>query len=184
MAGQLPPVPGGRSAADHPDATQWAPGVRAKPAPRPRTWPAVALAIVATTMSAAALIVALTRPTATKPITTTTAPTPKAVEISAAERQLCDTYKLGARAVQVDTNGRDVALGRIALTNAAAMLDDAAANPALGETYRDPARALAASYRTGTAMGNRNVAMDTQFQAALDDINAKDAAMKRLCGGE
>ncbi|GFG98532.1 hypothetical protein MTIM_44110 [Mycobacterium timonense] len=85
--------------------------------------------------------------------------------------------------MQVDTNGHDVALGRIALTNAAAMLDDAAANPALGATYRDPARALAASYRTGTAMGNRDVATDAQFQAALDDINAKDAAMKRICGG-
>ncbi|BBY39832.1 hypothetical protein MMAN_39660 [Mycobacterium mantenii] len=84
--------------------------------------------------------------------------------------------------MQADTNGHDVALGRIALTNAAAMLDDASANPALGATYRDPAHALAAAYRQGTAMGNRDVATDAQFQAALDDINAKDAAMKKVCG--
>lgn len=182
MTGQLPPAPGDGSAAGHSNAMQWAPGVRVQSPPRPRAWPAVALAIVGTTLAAAALIVALTRPTATQPITTTAAPTPNAAEASAAERQLCDTYKLAARAVQVDTSGHDVALGRIALTNAAAMLDDAAANPALGATYRDPARALAASYRTGTVMGNRDVATDAQFQAALDDINAKDAAMKRVCG--
>lgn len=106
-----------------------------------------------------------------------------AAEVSSAQHQLCDTYKLGARAVQVDTNGHVVALGRIALTNAAAMLDDAAANPVLSSTYRDPPRALAASYRQGTAMGNRDIATDAQFQAALDDINAKDAAMKKACEG-
>lgn len=32
-------------------------------------------------------------------------------------------------------------------------------------------------------MGNRGIATDAQFQAALDDINAKDAAMKKLCVG-
>ena len=126
MTGQFPPAPGDRSAAGHPAAMQWAPGNRVQPIARPRTWPAVALAVVATTLAAAALIVALTRPTATKPITTTAAPTPNAAETSTAERQLCDSYKLAARAVQGDTNGHDVALGRIALTNAAGMLDDAA----------------------------------------------------------
>lgn len=40
--------------------------------------------------------------------------------------------------MQVDANGHDVALDRIALTNAAAMLDDAAANPALGVNVSRP----------------------------------------------
>lgn len=148
-----------------------------------RTRPAVALAGAAMVVAIAALIVALTRPTAMRPVTTRTPPMYSAAEVSSAQHQLCDTYKLGARAVQVDTNGHVVALGRIALTNAAAMLDDAAANPVLSSTYRDPPRALAASYRQGTAMGNRDIATDAQFQAALDDINAKDAAMKKACEG-
>lgn len=40
--------------------------------------------------------------------------------------------------MQVDTNGHDVALDRIGLTNAAAMLDDAAANPALSVNVSRP----------------------------------------------
>ncbi|OBB78171.1 hypothetical protein A5760_22050 [Mycobacterium colombiense] len=182
MVGDLPPGEG-PTTGPPPSPTQWSPVFPTQPQARPRTWPTALLAGTATVLAIAALIVALTRPTATKPTTTSTAPTYSAAEISGAERQFCDTYKLGAQAVQADTNGHEVALGRIALTNAAAMLEDAATNPALGATYRDPARALAASYRKGTAMGNRDVATDAQFQAALDDINAKDAAMKKVCGG-
>ena len=74
-------------------------------------------------------------------------PTHSAAETAAAQRQLCDTYTLAARAVQVDTNGSDKALARIALTNAAVMLDNAAADPALDATHRDAARALATAYR-------------------------------------
>lgn len=182
MAADLPPTPGGGSIGGPPSSAPWAPVFPAQPRPRQRAWLAMLLAGVATIVAIVALMVALTRPTATQPAATTTAPTPSAAETSAAEQRLCDTYRLGAQAVQVDTNGHDVALGRIALTNAAAMLDNAAADPALDATYREPARALAASYRKGTAMGNRDVATDAQFQAALDDINAKDAAMKRVCG--
>jgi hypothetical protein len=90
---------------------------------------------------------------------------------------------LGARAVQVDTHGQDLGLGRVALTNAAAMLDNAAANPALDAAHRDAARTLAMAYRTLTAMGSKDVATDADFQAALDDVNAKDAVMKKVCGG-
>lgn len=182
MAGDLPPAPGEGPSISPAGPTQWAPIFPTQPQARARTWPAVVLAGAAMVVAIAALIVALTRPTAMKPATTSTPPTYSAAEVSTAQHQLCDTYRLGARAVQVDTNGHDVALGRIALTNAAAMLDDAAANPALSSTYRDPAHALAASYRQGAAMGNRDVATDAQFQAALDDINAKDAAMKKVCG--
>ena len=65
-------------------------------------------------------------------------PTYTAAETAAAQRQLCDTYTLAARAVQIDTNGTDKALARIALTNAAVMLDNAAANPALDATTATP----------------------------------------------
>ncbi|WP_211187867.1 hypothetical protein [Mycobacterium pseudokansasii] len=94
-------------------------------------------------------------------------------------RQLCDTYKLAARAVQVETTGSDRVLARVALTNAAAMLDNAAADPALDARHRDAARSLAKAYRTTTAMGS--VATETEYRAALDDIIAKDAQMRQAC---
>ncbi|MBV8789996.1 MAG: hypothetical protein JOZ00_25355 [Mycobacterium sp.] len=137
--------------------------------------------VVGVLLGAAGLIVALTRPTPEP--AKSTAPTYTAAETAAAHQKLCDTYKLAARAVQVDTNGHDVALGRVALTNSASMLDDATANPALNATQRDAASVLANAYRTATADGSRDVATDEVFQAALDDINVKDAAMKKICGG-
>jgi hypothetical protein len=129
-------------------------------------------------VAVAALIVALTnsKHTATPPT-----PTYTAAETAAAQRQLCDIYKLIARAVQVDTNGSDKALARITLTNAGAMLDNAAANPALDTTHRDAARALANAYRTTTALASGGTEAD--WQASLDDGNAKDAVMKKVCGG-
>lgn len=144
---------------------------------------AAVVAAVALVLSIAALSVALTSHTASTPSPPITTPTYPPAQTAAAQGQLCDAYRLGARAVQVDTNGHDVALGRVALTNAAAMLDNAANDPALDATHRDPARALAAAYRTATAKGSRDVATDAEFQTALDDINAKDAAMKKVCGG-
>ncbi|WP_244604169.1 hypothetical protein [Mycobacterium attenuatum] len=84
--------------------------------------------------------------------------------------------------MQVDTNGNNPALARIATTNAAVMLENAAANPALDTADRDAARALATAYLTTTAMGNRDVASDTDFRAALDDLVAKDAVMRKVCG--
>lgn len=72
---------------------------------------------------------------------TTSVPTYTAAQTAAAQRQLCDTYKLVAHAVPVDTNGSDKALARITLTNAAAILDNAAADPALDAKHRDAARA-------------------------------------------
>jgi hypothetical protein len=83
--------------------------------------------------------------------------------------------------VQVETNGSDKALARIALTNAAVMLDIAAANPALDATHRDAARALANAFRTTTALASGGT--DAQWQASLDDANSKDAVMKKVCGG-
>ena len=91
-------------------------------------------------------------------------PTHSAAETAAAQRQLCDTYTLAARAVQVDTNGSDRALARIALTNAAVMLDKAAADPALDAKHRDAARALATAYLMDTAKSSNDVATDAEFQ--------------------
>jgi hypothetical protein len=138
------------------------------------------LAAVATLVAIAALIVALTRPTTTKPTTTSTSPTYSATDASTAQRRLCDTYKLAARSVETDTNGTDKALARVALANAAGMLDDAAADPAIDPKLRDAVRALAAAYRTSNALSS--VATDPEYRTALDDIVAKDAPVRNACG--
>lgn len=179
--GDLPSDFGESSTNRPPDAGQRTQGLAPQPPPRGRTWPAVALAAISLVVAVAALMVALTRSTYAAPPPTTTAPTHSAAETAAAQRQLCDTYTLAARAVQVDTNGSDKALARVALTNAAAMLDNAAADPALDATHRDAARALANAFRTTTALASGGT--DAQWQASLDDGNAKDAVMKKVCGG-
>ncbi len=138
------------------------------------------VAAIGAVVAVAALIVALTN---ARPAATPSVPTYTAAQTAAAQRQLCDTYKLVAHAVPVDTNGSDKALARITLTNAAAILDNAAADPALDSNDRDAARALAKTYITLTAKGSYGVATDAEWQAALDDGNVKDAAMKKICGG-
>jgi hypothetical protein len=183
MVGDLP-SDFGESSTNRPPAEQWTPAQATQTAPRSRTWPAVALAAIAFVVAVAALIVAVTHSTRTAAPPQTTVPTYTAAETSAAQRQLCDTYKLAARAVQIDTNGNNPALARIADTNGAVMLDMAAANPALDATYRDAARALATAYAMATAKGNADIATDAEFRAAIDDVVAKDAVMKKVCGGD
>nr|WP_075237691.1 hypothetical protein [Mycobacterium colombiense] len=183
MAGDLPPATGSGPAAGAPGSTQWSPGFPTQPPPRPRAWPAIALATVATAAAIAALVVALTRPTATKPTMTTTAPSYSAAQVSAAQQKLCETYNTEARTVRADTNGNDEALARIAATNGAVMLYNAAADPALGAKYRDAARALATAYGNVSAMGSKGVASDSEWRAVLDEANAKDASMKQICNG-
>lgn len=182
MTGNLPPDLGEGSSV-RPPAEQWAPAYPPTQAPRPRTWPAIALAAIAVLVAVAALIVALVRPSASTPSATSTAPSYSPAEVTAAQRQLCDTYKLAAQAAQVDTAGSDKALARIATTNGALLLEMAAANPALDPAHRDAARALAMAYGSITAKGSYGVATDTEYQAALDDAIAKDSAMKKVCGG-
>lgn len=92
-------------------------------------------------------------------------------------------YKLAAQSVQVDTAGTDKALARIATTNGALMLDIGASNPALDANHRNTARALEAAYLTVTAKSSYGVATEAEFQSALDDVIAKDTAMKKVCGG-
>ncbi|WP_369829880.1 hypothetical protein [Mycobacterium sp. ACS4054] len=165
-----------------PPAGNWSPNYPTQPASRGLPWQggAVSLTFV---IAIAALIVALTRPTGARSSVTTATRTYTATEIAAAQRQLCDTYKLAAHAVQVDTAGTDKALARIATTNGALMLDMAASNPALDANYRDPARALEAANLTVTAKSSYGVASEADFQSALDTVIAKDAAMKKVCSG-
>lgn len=179
MAGELPSGVGQGPTAQPPAGDSPPPYV-AQPPPRPRPWLAMAVAVTAA-VAVAALVLALARPMASRPAATIAPPTPAPPEVATAGRQLCDTYKLVARAVDVDTGGQDRALARIATTNGAVMLDNAAANPALDDKHRNAARALAAAYGTLTAMGSNVVATDAQYQAALDDITAKDAVMKSVC---
>jgi hypothetical protein len=159
---------------------QWTP---TQPKKRSGSWLAIALAAIATAVAVAALIVALTRTPVSSSLDTAKAPTYSAAETTAAQQQLCDTYQLAAKSVQVDTAGTDKALARIATTNGALMLDTAASNPALDANHRDAARALEAAYLTVTAKSSSGVATDAEFQAALDNVLAKDAVMKKVCGG-
>lgn len=180
MAADLPPAPGEGPRISPAGPTQWTPAFPTQPKARSRIWPAVLLAGAAMLVAVVALTVALTRPTATKPTTTTTSTTYSASETSAAQRRLCDTYKLAARSVETDTNGTDKAIARIALANAAGMLDDATADPAIDAKLRDAVRSLAAAYRTSNALSS--VASDAEYRAALDDIVAKDAPVRNACG--
>jgi hypothetical protein len=159
---------------------QWTPTQAAR---RPSGWLAIALAAIATVVAVAALVVALTRPSGSSSSTSVGNSTTSAGDSSAAQQQLCDTYKLAAKAVQVDTNGSDKAFARIALTNSAVMLGNAAASAGIDAEHRAAATALATAYLTDAAKSSDGVATDAEFRAAVDDVNAKDAVMKRLCGG-
>ena len=182
MVGDLPSGHGEGPSAP-PPAGSWPPPQFPQPASRPRPW--LAVAVVATAaVAVAALVVALMRPTASNSLASTSAtPTHTPAETAAAQQRLCDMYNLAARAVQVDTAGTDKALARIATTNGALMLDMGANNPALDANHRDTARALESAYLTVTAKSGYGVATDAEFQSALEDVNAKDAAMKKVCGG-
>lgn len=169
-----------------PPVGQWAPGYPAPRAPRSRIWPAIALgamvlALVSTVVAVVALVAATSRSSGSSPAPTSAAPTYSAAEVSAAHQKLCDAYKLEARSVEIDTNGTDKAVARVALANGAGMLADAAEVPALDAKDGDAARALATAYRTANALGS--VATDAEYRTALDDIVAKDATMRRLCAG-
>ncbi|WP_373121223.1 hypothetical protein [Mycobacterium marinum] len=59
------------------------------------------------------------------------------------------------------------------------MLENAAVNPALNTRHRDAARELASAYLADTAKSSGDVVSQAEFQAALDDVIANDAVMKR-----
>jgi hypothetical protein len=147
----------------------------------------VILAVVGL-VAVSALIVgvfALARPmpTAAPPAPAVSTPSYTAAQIASAQQRLCGTYTLAAHAVAADTNGDDKALARIADTNAAVLLDDAANDPALDANVRAAAKALASAYATAVAKGSATVATDAEWRAALADINAKDGVLRKLCDG-
>ncbi|ABL04684.1 conserved hypothetical membrane protein [Mycobacterium ulcerans Agy99] len=161
-----------------------------QPVASPRTWPLVALAIIAivgVVLGAAALVVALTRPgnagSAAAP-TTTASPTYTAEEIAAAHQKLCEVYKLAAREVQIQTHGNNQALAVAAVVNGALMLQQAVdASPALTSSDRAAALALAEAFTNANAFGSNAHLDDAASQAAIDNANAKDEQMKAICGG-
>lgn len=182
MSGVLPP-PRGTGPTNEPRMPgQW-PAMTFPPSSRQqKIWPVTALAAVAVVLAAVALVMALKRPVDTRPSQVAAAPPTFSVgESSSAAKQLCDTYNLAARAVGVDTNGNNPALARIALTNAAAMIDSVDGSPALAANFRDAARNLAVAYRTLTAKSSSDAFSEAEYRAALDDVSAKNSAMKKIC---
>lgn len=174
-----------------PPVGQWAPGYpahSAPQAPRSRVWPAIALgaivlALVSTVVAVVALVAATSRSSTSSATSSSAAPSYSAAEVSAAHQKLCDAYKLAARAVQIDTNGDNPALAGVASVNAAVTLEQAVnAAPAIPYSDRTAALALAAAYTKATAMGSWSQRDDPAFHAEVDDVNAKDAAMKTVCG--
>jgi hypothetical protein len=130
-------------------------------------------------------IVALTRPTAGGAVkaATTATPTPSFTpdQIAAAKKNLCTMYQLASKSVNQDTNGGDIAIARISLTNGGAMLDAAAENPALGQNERDAARNLAAAYQSAVAISSVFDKTSSVFQQSIDDINRSDGPMAAIC---
>ncbi|WP_332481635.1 hypothetical protein [Mycobacterium intracellulare] len=144
------------------------------------------MAAVAVLLGAAALVVALTRPAGSQPTVssvTPASPSYTSEQTAAAHQKLCDTYKLAAREVQIDTNGDSRALAGVASVNAAVMLQQAVdANPAIPSGDRAAALTLASAYTKAIAVGSTLQRDDPDFRAEVDDVNAKDTAMKKICG--
>nr|WP_084293567.1 hypothetical protein [Mycobacterium gastri] len=165
---------------------QWTPTHPTQPGTGSRVWQAVGLAI-AIALGAAALIVALTRPTTsgTAAGLATSAPaTYTSAEVAAAHQKLCEVYKLVAHAVQIDTNSDDPAFARVTSVNAAMVLDQTVnAAPALANDDRSAALALAEAYTHASAVASVITGRgDPEWRAAADAVNAKDARMKAVCG--
>jgi hypothetical protein len=88
------------------------------------------------------------------------------------------------RAVQIDTNGTNQAFAGIATVNGAVMLENAVnTNPGLRPGERAAALALAEAYSNVAATASLASGQDPTWQAGLSDANAKDAAMRKICGG-
>lgn len=144
---------------------------------QPRRSPAVALATLAAFLGVVSLIlaiVALTRPPA--------GPTYSAAQRTAAKTDLCARFEPAMGAIHIETNGPDAGLGRIALLNGAVILESAAANPALDPTYRDAAHAVTLAYQNLVVVSSSGKAGDPKFDAVVNNANAKERALKELCG--
>lgn len=170
----------GMGPTDDPPSGPWISSHLRQPAPRARTWPTTAFAAIATLLGAAALGVALLRSTGSPAPAATARYTPE--ESTAAHRTLCDAYSLASRAVQIETNGTSPERAGIAEINGAMMLDDAV-NGAAGLTPSDRAAAvaLARAYTNLAAVASLND--NLKWQSALNDANAKNAVMQKVCNG-
>ncbi|MDM3975485.1 hypothetical protein QRB36_15055 [Mycobacterium marseillense] len=113
----------------------------------------------------------------------TTALAYASAETAAAQQQLCDTYVLVTRAIEVDTTGNDRALAWIADTIGGVLLDVAGDKPAFDTNHSNVARLLAPAYCKVTAKGNSVVGSEGAYRAAPDDVIAKDGALKKVCRG-
>jgi len=138
------------------------------------------LAALAALLSVAALIVAIISLTRSTNMSTAHY---TAAQQADAKKNLCDQYKLAARAEHVETNtANNVALGRLSATNGAVILETAAADPALDPKYRDAARALALSYQNLVAISTGKGGDDPELEAVINEANAQDRVMIELCG--
>ncbi len=188
MAGDLPPNLDEGSTIRPPTSGQWPASYPGQSTRLARNWPATVLAAIAVLLGAAALVVALTRPTngpAAVSATTSAAPAYTAEETAAAHKKLCDVYKVAARAVQIETNGSNSERAGIATVNGAVMLEEAVnSTPTMTPGDRGAALALAEAYSKVSAVSSLALGSnDPEWQSALSDANAKDAAMKKVCGG-
>lgn len=184
--GDLPPAPGeGPTAGPPPSPTSWAPTFPTQPPPGPRAWPAITLAAIALVLGVAALVVALTRPAGSSSAVssaTSTTPSYTADQTAAAHQKLCDAYKLAARAVQIETNGNSAERAGIATVNGAVLIEQAlSGTPAVAADDRATAVALAGAYSNAAAVAS--LGDPAAWQSTIADVNAKDAAMKKVCGG-
>jgi hypothetical protein len=147
---------------------------------------AIALVVIGL-IAVAALVVGiidLTRPTSSGASVASTAPgTPTFTpdQVASAKKELCSTYQVAARSVDADTHSSDKALARISLTNAAGMINAAAANPALNANDRDAARALASAYWVTNAVSSVTDAASPLYQTTLDDAKRAADAMAAVC---
>lgn len=187
MVGDLPPAPGeGPTTGPPPGSTQSAPAFLVQPPPRPRPWPAIALAAAAVVLGFVALVVGLTRPSTNQSVpssTTSMTPSFTADQTAAAHQQVCEAYKLAARAVQIDTNGTSPERANIATVNGAVMLEQALNSaPAVAPNDRAAALALAAAYSNAVAVSSTARGDDAAWRAAINDVIAKDAPMRKVCG--
>jgi hypothetical protein len=166
--------------------TQWAP-----PAVPRRSGSNVGIVValgVVSLIAVAALVVGiigLTRPTSNDngkaPTAANASPTFTPDQVANAKKDLCSAYQLAAHSVKADTNSADTAIARIALANAAGIVDAAANNPALNPGDRETAHKLAAAYRNIDAIGSVFDKSSQVFQQSVDEANQADAAMAALC---
>ncbi|WP_073880753.1 hypothetical protein [Mycobacterium paraffinicum] len=182
--GDPPPSFGGIPPIGSPQG-DWQHSYPLQPARRPRAWPAVSLASAAVVLGVVAVVVSSlgsTKHSTPEPATVSAAPTYTPAETAAAHKKLCDVYDLAARAVQIETNGASPERAGIATVNGAVLLGQVLNDsPAIPPGDRGAAVALAEAYSNAAAVAS--FGDSAQWQSTIADVNAKDAGMKRVCGG-